>query len=493
MLVQLLCTISIFFMFFEKVDGFRLHSPHTLSRRVSSLSARLVSSETENGAYCPRVSLLTEIPDKPGSLHELLRFFWKYDINLTRIESRPSKKGSQGFNIQIDFDGKIGEWKTDKLLSSIKSQCSNLLILDEKEVPWFPRHISDLNKVVANVMDAGDDLQSDHPGFNDPVYRNRRTELAKISLSYKYGDDIPTIRYTPEEIKTWGLVYSNLESLQDAYACKEYREIMPLMEKHCGYSKSNIPQVKDISDFLRSRTGFQLVPVTGLLSSRDFLSGLAFRTFFSTQYIRHSSRPLYTPEPDICHELMGHAPMFADSDFADFSQEIGLASLGASDDDIRRLASCYWHSVEFGVLQEPNSKKPFDPISLGSKSVAIKAYGAGLLSSFGELEWACKIRKPLSPGEPKPAPSKDAPVGLDAPKLLPWNPSVAAETAFPITTYQPTYFVASSLADAKDKMRDFCEQLNKPFYARYNSLTDSIWVDRNVKCGDMHLKEHSPY
>eukprot|EP00580_Thalassiosira_gravida_P017000 CAMPEP_0201665850 /NCGR_PEP_ID=MMETSP0494-20130426/6861_1 /ASSEMBLY_ACC=CAM_ASM_000839 /TAXON_ID=420259 /ORGANISM="Thalassiosira gravida, Strain GMp14c1" /LENGTH=414 /DNA_ID=CAMNT_0048144881 /DNA_START=1161 /DNA_END=2405 /DNA_ORIENTATION=- len=337
------------------------------------------------------------------------------------------------------------------------------------QVHWFPRHISELDLIANRTLDAGTDLEADHPGFHDVEYRQRRAHLAELALNHRVHHDIPKTEYTQEEVETWGLVWDTMENLWEKYACKEYKKSMNLMKKHCNYHRNAIPQLSSISSFLQLQTNFRLRPVAGLISSRDFLNGLAFRTFFCTQYIRHPSKPLYTPEPDICHELLGHVPMFADRDFCDFSQEIGLASLGASDEDVLKLARCYWHSVEFGLCRGEDGKN--------------KAYGAGLLSSFGELEYACKERD--GGDDDDDADEKFAEVGEDGvsnrPVIKPWEPAAAAMQNFPITTYQPVYFLAESLQDAKLKMRKYCEDLPRAFFASYNAQTDTVHFDRPVR------------
>ncbi|CAJ1393868.1 unnamed protein product [Effrenium voratum] len=410
----------------------------------------------------PRTFLIVDVrQDKPGVLGEICELFTRSSINMTHIESRFKSFARDGPSFHIDFQGRLEDSEVQSLMKDIKvlPGVYDVSAQRPRDVPWFPLNIRELDLTI-DTLDGGTALiNKDHPGFNDPAYRDRRTEIVSLAKAYRHGDKLPRIQYTDKETATWQAVYERLTALHEKWACTEYREMLPQMEKYCGYAPNNIPQLGDISDFLQQRTGFTLRPISGLLSARDFLNALAFRVFYSTQYIRHHGNPFYTPEPDICHELLGHVPLFANPAFADFSQEIGLASLAASDDDVAKLASVYWFTVEFGLLREGGQ---------------VKAFGAGVLSSFGEMEWACSG-----------APSQEcrdmgSMKDLLQPELRPLDPWEAARQEYPITTYQPVMFCADSLQDAKHKISQFCDSLTRPFFPQYDPLTQNIRVTKSV-------------
>ncbi len=365
-------------------------------------------------------------------------------------------------------------------------------------VPWFPTHRSEIDQIIHRTINAttassssnGKDdptsareddtvtatLSSDHPGFCDPIYRQRRTVLAQYAQQYQWDQhqNIPVIDYTPAETNVWTMVYDQMAPLVQQYACREYQSEFQQMQQ-CGlYTRTQIPQQSQIYPYLYQKTQFRLRPVAGLLQSRDFLNALALRIFCSTQYIRHESQPYYTPEPDICHELLGHVPLLGNPVFAHLSQQIGLASLGASDEDIQQLAKCYWHSVEFGLCYENGNDK--------------KAYGAGLLSSFGELAYACggggdvvdidgsTDGRKVNVGGTQPVPTSPT---LPRPEYLPWDPQHAAQQEFPITTYQPIYYVADSITDALEKFKAYCDthiEPKKSYTVSYNATSERIDV-----------------
>ena len=262
------------------------------------------------------------------------------------------------------------------------------------------------------------ELEANHPGFNDPGYRRRRDEIAQLAPLLNSGRKPERVQYSDQECATWSTVFHKLNALYPSHACREFAEVI----NDIGYEPESVPQLADVSEFLTDRTGFSLQPVAGLVSAREFLESLSRRVFCATQYIRHHSQPLYTPEPDIVHELMGHAPMLAIPEFADLSQKIGEGSLRANDEQVEQLATLYWFTIEYGVLRQDGE---------------LKAYGAGLLSSFGELEHALSGEVDIKPFDP-------------------WE---AKDTAYPITTYQPLLWSVDSIGEAFEKMNEFVRSM----------------------------------
>jgi phenylalanine-4-hydroxylase len=211
-------------------------------------------------------------------------------------------------------------------------------------------------------------LDKDHPGFRDPAYRARRDQIARQALEYCEGDPILPVAYTDEEHEVWRTVNRELSPLHARLASKEALECVRLIDLPLG----EVPQLVEVNARLSaSGAGMTMLPVAGLVAPRTFLTHLARGEFLSTQYMRHHSAPLYTPEPDVIHELVGHAGSLAHPAFVALSRLFGELALEAETEErIEELTRLYWYTLEFGLVRENG---------------ALKAYGAGLLSSFGEL------------------------------------------------------------------------------------------------------------
>ncbi|HEX6729979.1 MAG TPA: phenylalanine 4-monooxygenase [Pyrinomonadaceae bacterium] len=256
-------------------------------------------------------------------------------------------------------------------------------------------------------------LDPDHPGFRDGEYRARRNEIAQMAMTYSPGDSIPDAPYTEEEHGVWQTIWQALEPAHRAHACAEYLKCLELL----GFNSNRIPQIGEVSRKVEAISGFRLEPVAGLVEPRVFLESLANGVFLSTQYIRHHSTPLYTPEPDVAHEIIGHAVTLASTRFAELNRLFGQAvNRTVREEELERLARIYWFTIEFGVLRENGE---------------VKAYGTGLLSSAGELEEMHKA------------------------ELRPLDLAAAAKHDYDPTHYQSVLFCADSFDEMFQKLREF--------------------------------------
>jgi phenylalanine-4-hydroxylase len=256
-------------------------------------------------------------------------------------------------------------------------------------------------------------LDPDHPGFRDGEYRARRNQIALLAMHYRPGDQIPDAPYTADEHRVWQTIWQALRPAHQKYACAEYLDALTRL----NFPDDRIPQLREVNEKVRAISGFRLEPVAGLVQPRVFLENLADGVFLCTQYIRHHSTPLYTPEPDVVHEIVGHGVTLASPKLAELNRLFGNAvKRTQSADALEKLSRVYWFTIEFGVLRENGS---------------VKAYGTGLLSSAGELE------------------------EMHEAQLRPFDLDAAASETYDPTHFQPVLFCADSFDELYQRLREF--------------------------------------
>jgi phenylalanine-4-hydroxylase len=257
------------------------------------------------------------------------------------------------------------------------------------------------------------ELASDHPGACDPAYRERRNHIAARALAWKPGDPMPQIEYEEAEHEVWRIVSRELAPKHEKYACREFREAAHAL----ALPGDRIPQLDEVSAGLEPLTGWTYHCAAGLVPLRDFLGALGDRVFHSTQYIRHGAMPLYTPEPDLIHEVIGHGNLLASPRFGAIKREAGRAAQRVETEEaLQFLADVFWFTIEFGVLREEGE---------------VRAYGAGILSSYGEIE---EFR------------------GAD---LRPLDLLQMGTIEYDITHYQPILFCADGMGELETVVGDF--------------------------------------
>jgi phenylalanine-4-hydroxylase len=226
-----------------------------------------------------------------------------------------------------------------------------------------------------------------------------RGDYSKADAQYVVQQDWAA--YTPEQHALWRRMYERQMKLVPGRACDEFITSLAALDASDG-----IPDFERTNEALFKATGWRLVAVPGLVPDQTFFEHLAARRFPVTVWLREPHEFDYIVEPDVFHDFFGHVPLLFDPIVADHLQQYGIGGLKALKlDGLKNLARLYWYTVEFGLIQTPQG---------------LRAYGAGILSSGGEIEYC------LTSKEPKR-------IAFDVERVM--------RTLYKIDSYQETYFV----------------------------------------------------
>jgi phenylalanine-4-hydroxylase len=210
--------------------------------------------------------------------------------------------------------------------------------------------------------------------------------------------------YTAADHDTYRRLVERQSALLPGLACDAFIAALPSLGV-----RDRIPRFEEINERLKPATGWEIVAVPGLIPERPFFELLANRRFPVTDWIRRPDEFDYIVEPDVFHDLFGHVPLLFNPVFADYVQRYGAGGLKAHDLGAGELLSrLYWYTIEFGLIRQPDG---------------LRAYGAGIISSAGELRHSVQNTAPQR-------------IGLDLQRCM--------RTRYRIDDYQSTYFVIDS-------------------------------------------------
>uniref|UniRef100_A0A8D8WAX6 Tyrosine 3-monooxygenase n=1 Tax=Cacopsylla melanoneura TaxID=428564 RepID=A0A8D8WAX6_9HEMI len=214
------------------------------------------SKEAEN--VVQTAALVLRMREGMGSLARILKTIEVFKGTVVHLETRASKMEG----IQFDVLVKVDMSRRD-LLSLIRtlrqsSSLGGINLLTENNVsvkgPWFPTHAKELDNCNHLMTKYEPDLDMNHPGFSDQVYRQRRKDIAEIAFKYKFGDPIPIIDYTEVEYSTWGAVFNTVIELMPKHFCQEYKDVFAKLQAEGIFTPDRIPQLEEMSNFLKSKS-----------------------------------------------------------------------------------------------------------------------------------------------------------------------------------------------------------------------------------------------
>ncbi|WP_324749408.1 phenylalanine 4-monooxygenase [Sphingomonas sp. LY54] len=214
--------------------------------------------------------------------------------------------------------------------------------------------------------------------------------------------------FSAEDHRVWDVLFARQQKLLPGRAVEAFGQSLDVLR----LSRPGVPNFEELNERLHARTGWTVVAVPGLVPDDVFFQHLSERRFPAGNFIRTAEQLDYLEEPDVFHDVFGHVPLLAESEFADFMQALGHLGLEALDQGaLHRLARLYWYTVEFGLARENGD---------------LRIYGAGILSSFGESRYALESEVPNR-------------LGFDLERVL--------RTTYKTDSYQMAYFVINRFED----------------------------------------------